>query len=222
MLGQVGGSAPHHGEDQLVQGTVVVDALDSTSWRSHDAPDFGLDPILSAISPDEKLTFKVSYKSSGEVDAPSPKDPDVWRKTIVKSVSKGRNLCIDISRRSEASESGVSLIFIGDFVVEEEIPVMFMEEFANAIRSNQRIERVHVHTIFGIAPDSTLVTRFRTLVMNMILVILENPSLQSVIWLILGGVLPLDRAAIESLVSALRRNLTLTRFSIYNGEGGFF
>ena len=92
MLGQVGGSAPHHGEDQLVQGTAVVDALDSTSWRPRDAPDFDLEPILSAISPDEELTLSVSYKSSGEVDIqPSTMSTGVW-KTIVKSVSKDRNL----------------------------------------------------------------------------------------------------------------------------------
>ena len=34
--------------------------------------------------------------------------------------------------------------------------------------------------------------------------------------------LPLDRAAIESLVSGLRRNSTLTRFSISNVEGDIF
>jgi hypothetical protein len=51
------GSAPHHGEDQLVQGTVGVDASDSTPLTSRDAPDFGLEPILSAISEDELLWF---------------------------------------------------------------------------------------------------------------------------------------------------------------------
>jgi hypothetical protein len=60
VRGQVGGSAPHHGEYRLVHGTVVVDTLDSTSWRSHDAPDFGLEPILSAISRDEILYFRAS------------------------------------------------------------------------------------------------------------------------------------------------------------------
>ena len=141
MLGQVGGSAPHPGEDQLVQGTVVVDALDSTSLRSHDAPDFSLEPILSAISRDEELEFQFSYKSSGDVNKPSPNLWSVWT-TVVKSVSNDRNLCIEISRHSGVSRSGVSLSFSGNFVVEEEITVMFMAELANAIRSNQRIEVV--------------------------------------------------------------------------------
>ena len=141
VLGQVGGSAPHHGEDQLVQGTVVVDALDSTSLRSHDAPDFSLEPILSAISRDEELEFRFSYKSSGDVNKPSPNLWSVWT-TVVKSVSNDRNLCIEISRHSGVSRSGVSLSFSGNFVVEEEITVMFMAELANAIRSNQRIEVV--------------------------------------------------------------------------------
>ena len=223
VLGQAGGSAPHHGEDQLVEGTVVVDALDSTSWSSHDAPDFGLDPIISAISPDEQLLFQVSYKFSGKVDVPIPEDPDVWRKTIVKRVSNDRNLCIDITRHSVASQCGVCLFFSGNFIVEEEIPVMFMEEYANAIRSNPRIERVLINTDFSRDTDRALVTWLRTLVVNTFQVMLESPSLRHVDLGSCGeGVLPLDRAAIAILVSALQRNLTLTHFRIYNEEGDFF
>jgi Ran GTPase-activating protein (RanGAP) involved in mRNA processing and transport len=216
VLGQVDGSAPHHGEDQLVQGTVVVDASDSISLTSRDAPDFGLEPILSAISEDEDLKFHVSYKSSGEVDKPDPYLRNIW-KTIVKSVSKDRNLCIDITRHSGASQPTVSLSFEGNFVAEEEISVMFMEEFANAIRSNPRIEVVFIITYFEEELDRTLVTRFGTLVVNMFQVMLKSPSLQSA-YLISGGHggLSLDRAASESLASALRNNLTLIHFSIEN------
>jgi len=105
VLGQVGRSAPLHGEDRLVQGTVVVDALDSTSWRSHDALDFGLEAILSAISQYEVLEFDVFYNSPGEIDKPSPKLTNVW-KTIVKSVSQDRNLCINISQVPEPLNPG--------------------------------------------------------------------------------------------------------------------
>ena len=215
MLGQVGGSAPHHGEDQLVQGTVGVDASDSTSWRSRDVLDFGLQPILFTISQNEELEFYVSYKSSSKVDKP-PHLRNLW-KTIVKSVSKDRNLCIEICRHPEASQSAVALTFSENLVVEEEILVVFMQEFANAVRSNQRIERVHIQPDFLREPE-------RTLVMNMIPVILESLSLQDVFLVDYGEdmALPLDRAEVESLVSALRRNLTLTCFSIDNGDKPFF
>ena len=214
MLGQVDNSALHHGEDLLVQGTVVVDSLDSTSWRSLDAPDFGLESILSSISGDEELHLRVSYESSGEVDERRPNLPNVW-KTIVKSVSQDRNLCIDISRFSEASRSWVVLSFSKRFDVEEEISVMFMEEFANAIRSNRRIQGVCIAIgVFG-EPDWTLGTRFRTSVVNMVPVFLENPSLRDVSLFIDGDhALTLDRAAIERLVSGLRMNSTLTRLNI--------
>jgi len=225
VLGQVDGSAPHHGEDQLVQGTVVVDALDSTSWRSHDAPDFGLEAILSTISEDECVDFEVSYKSPGEVDKPRPN----WRiwKTIVKSVSQDRNLCINIFRGSGGLQSWVVLSFNRNFVAEEEISVMFMEEFANAIRSNQRIHGVHIVSGLLRKPDWTLGTCFRTcfrtFVVDMIPVILENPSLRDVTLSGYGErALTLDRAAIESLVSGLRRNLTLTRFRINNDTEDIF
>jgi hypothetical protein len=220
VLGQVDGSAPHHGEDQLVQGTVVVDALDSTSWRSHDAPDFGLEAILYTISEDECVDFEVSYKSPGEVDKPRPKWKRIW-KTVVKSVSQDRNLCINIFRGSGAPQPWVYLRFNRDFVAEEEISVMFMEEFANAIRSNHRIRGVQIVSGLFRKPNWTLGTCFRTFVVNMIPVILENPSLRDVT-LSSYGELPLDRAAIESLVSGLRRNLTLTRFGIKNDTEGIF
>ena len=215
VVGQVDGSAPHHGEDELVEGTVVVDASDLTSWRSRDAPDFSLEPILSAISQDEELEFYVSCKSSGEVDKASPTMENVW-KTIVRSVSKDRNVCIDISRRSKVSHSAVVLIFSEYLFVVEDILVVFMQEFANAVRSNQRIEGVHILNYFMRAPDMTLV-------MNMFLVILESSSLQSVsLENYKGSELPLDRAEVESLVSALRRNLTLNYFRIDNGWRAFF
>ena len=218
MLGQVDGSAPHHGEDQLVQGTVVVDASDSTSWRSHDAPNFGLEPVLSAISPDEDLVFQVCYISSGEVDKPSPNLRKVW-KTVVKSVSKDWNVCIKIYRYSKAPVSAVVLQFTRNFdVAHAEISVVLMQEFVNAVLSNQRIPEVHIE-----APYSTLGRRFRTLVMNMFQVIMESPSLQFVTlhnYEKESG-LPLDRAAVKNLVSALRRNLTLTRFRIDNGGHAF-
>ena len=224
MLGQVDNSALHHGEDLLVQGTVVVDALDSTSWRSLlDAPDFGLESILSSISGDEELHLRVSYESSGEVDERRPNLPNVW-KTIVKSVSQDRNLCIDISRFSEAaSQSWVVLSFSKRFDVEEEISVMFMEEFANAIRSNRRIQGVCIAIgVFG-EPDWTLGTRFRTFVVNMVPVFLENPSLRDVSLFNHGDpALTLDRAAIEILVSGLRMNSTLTRLNISSKSEDFF
>ena len=206
------GSAPHHGEDQLVQDTVVVDASDSTPLTSRDAPDFGLESILSTISPDEVMTFDVSYISSGEVDKPNP----YFWKTIVKSVSKDRNLCIHITRGSEACPSKVYLIFSGKFMIaEEEILVMFMEEFANAICSNPRIEAVSILTTFGRKLDRTLVTRFGRLVVTMFQVMLKSPSLQSATLKSFGqGGLPIDRAATESLASALSSNLTLNHFSI--------
>ena len=165
MLGQVDGSTPHHGEDQLVQDTVVVDALDSTSLSSHDAPDFGLESILSSISGDEELEFEVLYTSPGEIDNPSRNLTNVW-KTIVKSVPQDRNLCINISRRSGASQSWVFLSFSTNFVAEEEISVMFMEEFANAIRSNQRIQGVYIVSGLCREPDWPLATRYRTFVVN--------------------------------------------------------
>jgi hypothetical protein len=210
------GSAPHHGEDQLVQGTVGLDASDSISLTSRDAPDFGLEPILSAISEDEYLGFMVSYKSSGEVNEPNPYSRNIWN-TIVKSVYKNRNLCIEITRHSEAYPSSVSLTFSGNFDAEEEISVMFMAEFANAIRSNPRIVGVRIQTSFWEELDRTLVTRFGTLVVNMFQVMLKSPSLQYAYLISFGqGGLPLDRAAIESLASALRSNLTLNKFSIHN------
>ena len=212
------GSTPHHGEDQLVQDTVVVDASDSTPLTSRDASDFGLEPILSAISEDEELAFNVSYKASGTVDERSPFLSNIW-KTIVKSVSKDRNLCIDIARRSEACPSKVYLSFSGNFIAEEEISVMFMEEFANAICSNPRIEAVIIHTTIWGELDRTLVTRFGTLVVNMFEVMLKSPSLQSVALLSFGLYgLPLDRAATESLASALCSNLTLNHFSIHKNR----
>jgi uncharacterized protein YbaR (Trm112 family) len=212
------GSAPHHGEDQLVQGTVGVDASDSTPLTSRDAPDFGLEPILSAISEDELLWFWVSYKSSGEVDEPRPYSGNIW-KTIVKSVSKDRNLCIDISRQSEAFATFVCLSFSRNFVAEEEIPIMLMEEFANAIRSNPRIFVVRIQTSYGQELDRTPVTRFGTLVVNMFQMMLKSPSLQSADLITFGpGGLPLDQAAIESLASALRSNLTLNKFRIHQNE----
>jgi hypothetical protein len=162
VLGQVGRSAPLHGEDRLVQGTVVVDALDSTSWRSHDALDFGLEAILSAISQDEVLEFDVFYNSPGEIDKPSPKLTNVW-KTIVKSVSQDRNLCINISRSSGASQSWVDLSFSRNFVAEEQTSVMLMGEFANAIRSNRRIQGVSIESGLCRGPDWTLATRFRNI-----------------------------------------------------------
>ena len=64
-----------------------------------------------------------------------------------------------------------------------------------------------------------------TAVMNMIVVILESSSLQSIY---LENIEPrsrslqLDRAAVESLVSDLRRNVTLTHFKIYNLIGKAF
>ena len=210
MLGQVGGSAPHHGKDQLVQGPVVVDALDSTSWRSRHAPDFGLEPILSTISQGEVLEFNVSCNFAGEV----PKLPNVW-KTIVKNVSKDQNVCIHITRRSRNSQSTVVLCFCAESVVQEENFVVFMQEFANVVRSNQRVESLHIQTRFIRSRDRTLDPHFRTPLMNMIVVILESPSLQSVFLDNRGpSVFPLDRAAVESLVSALRRNLTLNCFKI--------
>jgi len=216
------GSTPHHGEDQLVQGTVGVDASDSTSLTSRDAPDFGLEPILSAISPDEYLGFQVSYESSCEVHMPDPILRNIW-KTIVKSVSKDRNLCIDITRRSRACQPKVYLRFSGSFVAEEEISVMFMEEFANAIRSNPRIVGVLIETSFWQELDRTLVTRCGTLVVNMFQVMLKSPSLQYADLMSFGhGGLQLDHAAIESLASALRNSLTLIRFSISNNGVRYF
>jgi Ran GTPase-activating protein (RanGAP) involved in mRNA processing and transport len=62
-----------------------------------------------------------------------------------------------------------------------------------------------------------------TSVVNIVPVILENPSLRDVFLSSYGeGALTLDRAAIENLVSGLRRNLTLTRFSINNESEDFF
>ena len=86
-----------------------------------------------------------------------------------------------------------------------------MQEFANAVRSNQRIERIQILTDFIRESDMTPV-------INMIVVILESSSLQSVCLgnFGIGRALPLDRAAVESLVSALRRNLTLNSFKIFN------
>jgi hypothetical protein len=216
------GSTSHHVEDQLVQGTVGVDASDLTSLTSRDALDFGLEPILSAISEDGYLGFHVSYESSGEVHEPNPYSRNIWQ-TIVKSVSKDHNLCIDITRRSEASQPTVSLTFSGNFNAEEEISVMFMEEFANAIRSNPRIVGVFIHTTFGQELDRTLVTRFGTLVVNMFEVMLKSPSLQfaNLISFGQGGRL-LDRAAIESLASALCNNLTLGCLSIANNRVCYF
>ena len=223
MVAEVDGSAAHPGEDQLVQGTVAVDALESTPLTSLDAaPDFGLEPILAAISEDEYLGFVVSYKSSREVDEHISIDLGNICKTIVKNVSNvsnDRNLCIQLTRDSRSFSSGVVLYFSETFVVEEEIAVMFMEEFANAIRSNPRIEVVVIITDFWQGLDQTLITRFGTLVVNMLQVMLESLSLQS--FTIRSG-LSLDRAAIESLVSALRNNLTLTKFSIHNGGVDFF
>jgi hypothetical protein len=222
VLGQVGGSTPHHGEDQLVQGTVVVDASESTSLSSLDAPDFGLKSILSSISGDEELEFEVFYTSPGEVDKPRPNWRRIW-KTIVKSVSQDRNLCIDISRRSGVSQSWVILRFSGNFVAEEEISVMFMEEFANAIRSNPRIQGVSIESGLHREPYWTFGTRFRTFVVNIIPVILENPSLRDVfLYSHVEHALTLDRAAIKSLVTGLCRNLTLTRFSINNAWEDIF
>ena len=224
VLGQVGGSTPHHGEDQLVQDTVVVDASDSTSWRSRDPPDFGLEPILSTISPYEELEFQVSCKSSGEVDKPSPSMTNVW-KTIVKNVSKDRNLCIDIARHSKDSRYEVALIFSRNLEVVEDILVVFMQEFVNAVRSNQRIEGVYIASCRKEPYPTlkTLETRFRIHVMNMVRVIQESSSLKSVyLGISEESVLPLDRAAVEGLVSALRRNLTLKCFGMYNMEHDVF
>jgi len=222
VLGQVGGSTPHHGQDQLVQGTVVVDASQSTSLSSHDAPDFGLEAILSEISGDEQLKFKVFYNSPGKIDKPSPNLTNVW-KTIVKSVSQDRNLCINIFRCSGASRSVVVLSFSRNFVAEEEISVMFMEEFANAIRSNRSIQGVYIESGLCREPDWILGTRFRTFEVNIVPVILENPSLRDVTLFSYGErALTLDRAAIESLVSGLCRNLTLTHFSINNALEDIF
>jgi hypothetical protein len=216
VVAEVDGSATHPGEDQLVQGTVGVDASESTPLSSHDAVDFGLEPILAAISRDELLHFRVSCKSSGEVDKPGPYLGHIW-KTIVKSVSNDWNLCIDITRHSGVSQSAVFLYFTPTFIAEEEIPGMFMEEFANAIRSNPRIEGVCIDTFFWQEQDRTLGTRFRTLVANMLQVMLKSPSLKSVVLInIGGGIPPLNRAPIETLASALRSNLTLNHFRIEN------
>ena len=206
------GSTTHHGED------LAVDASESTLLTSLDAPDFGLEPILSTISEDEQLVFIVSYKSSSEVHDPSPVLSNIW-KTIVKNVSKDRYLCIEITRCSGACPSGVCFYSKGDFVAEEEIPVMFMEEFANAICSNPRIKRVFIDISFERELDRTIVARFETLVVYMFQVMLKSPSLQS------AGLVsdrpagfPLDRAAIEGLAYALRSNLTLNQFTIYNNR----
>ena len=67
------GSTTHHGED------LAVDASESTLLTSLDAPDFGLEPILSTISEDEQLVFMVSYKSSSEVHDPSPVLSNIWK-----------------------------------------------------------------------------------------------------------------------------------------------
>ncbi|KAG0564486.1 hypothetical protein KC19_8G114300 [Ceratodon purpureus] len=198
-LNQLAGSQPVR-ERELEVKAAAMDDLCSTS-KSPNAHEIELEAVLSAISTEKRLRFNISASS---FKLSTMNSNDEYTQIFEKNASFNQDEYMQIIRAIASSTTMMDIRL--HFNLGKESCIEMLEQFHEAIRSNQRIESVQV-VEHDVSID-WLVATFCDL--------LESDKLHQ---LLCGGCGPrLSLSTVEKLATGIRRTQTLTNLVFYTTD----
>ena len=187
-------------ERELEVKAAAMDDLCSTS-KSPNAHEIELEAVLSAISTEKRLRFNISASS---FKLSTMNSNDEYTQIFEKNASFNQDEYMQIIRAIASSTTMMDIRL--HFNLGKESCIEMLEQFHEAIRSNQRIESVQV-VEHDVSID-WLVATFCDL--------LESDKLHQ---LLCGGCGPrLSLSTVEKLATGIRRTQTLTNLVFYTTD----